>query len=182
MKNGSAQEGELKAREDRVIRKWPLKRRWNRTSLEGGIKRNKPTGWQGMIRGTEMAEWKGNERGQLSFVPSWQTVKRLTLETISLCVFLRLTDFNNLPGQSCRYSTAPMPGLCPSRRCVTLHSSAFTAFSSSHDSHHCHSPGMSLIPFYFFSFTALTSCLTLPRLFFVLGPFDILCEEEVSNL
>lgn len=100
-----------------------------------------------MIRGTEMAEWKGNERGQLSFVPSWQTVKRLTLETILVCVFLCLTDFNNLPGQSCRYSTFPILGLCPRLCCVTLNSSAFTAFSSSHN-HQCfHPPGMSLISF-----------------------------------
>lgn len=142
MKNGAVQEGKLKAREDRKIRKWPLKGKEreikDRTSLEGGKrvkgkKRNKPTGRQEMIRGTEMAEWKGNERGQLSFVPSWQTAEQLTLETISLCVFLRLTDFNNLPGQSCRYTTVPMPGLCPCLCCVTLNSSAFTAFSSSHN-------------------------------------------------
>lgn len=142
-----------------------------------------------MIRGTEMAEWKGNERGQLSFVPSWQTAEQLTLETISLCVFLRLTDFNNLPGQSCRYTTLPMPGLCPCLCCATLNSSAFTAFSSSHNG----PPPLSLawyasIPFPLRRWPLVRPCLNQPfycyccRLRYVLshGIQCFLCVKQSS--
>lgn len=74
-------------------------------------------------------KWKGT----IKLCSLLATVMLLTLETISLCVLLCLRDFNNLLGQSCRYSTFKNVGTVSVLRCVCLNSSPFIRFSYSHN-------------------------------------------------